>query len=105
MVKAHLGRITEDTPEHQGVVVYNMADVPLVSLDTSPAFLPGWRLTYAGADMNVGIWSDSTINIGYAEIGSIGDHRFSSSGCRGILKGRRHNVLMYFIIVFLTATM
>lgn len=31
MVKAHLGRITEDTPEHQGVVVYNMHDVPLVS--------------------------------------------------------------------------
>jgi 60S ribosome subunit biogenesis protein NIP7 len=30
VVKAHLGRITEDTPEHQGVVVYNMSDVPLV---------------------------------------------------------------------------
>jgi ribosome biogenesis protein Nip4 len=30
-LKAHLGRITEDTPEHQGVVVFNMADVPLVS--------------------------------------------------------------------------
>ena len=30
-MKAHLGRITEDTPEHQGVVVFNMADVPLVS--------------------------------------------------------------------------
>jgi 60S ribosome subunit biogenesis protein NIP7 len=31
VVKAHVGRITEDTPEHQGVLVYNMADVPLVS--------------------------------------------------------------------------
>jgi UPF0113 PUA domain len=30
VVKAHLGRITEDTPEHQGVVVYSMSDVPLV---------------------------------------------------------------------------
>ncbi|GFZ45902.1 60S ribosome subunit biogenesis protein NIP7 [Saitozyma sp. JCM 24511] len=29
VVKAHLGRITEDTPEHQGVVVFSMADVPL----------------------------------------------------------------------------
>ncbi|TIB12175.1 hypothetical protein E3P92_02708 [Wallemia ichthyophaga] len=29
VVKAHLGRITEDTPEHQGVVVLSMADVPL----------------------------------------------------------------------------
>ncbi|KAH9982409.1 cytosolic large ribosomal subunit protein [Lactifluus volemus] len=29
VLKAHLGRITEDTPEHQGVVVYSMSDVPL----------------------------------------------------------------------------
>ncbi|KAI8321455.1 60S ribosome subunit biogenesis protein NIP7 [Martensiomyces pterosporus] len=29
VVKAHIGRVTEDTPEHQGVVIYNMADVPL----------------------------------------------------------------------------
>ena len=27
--EAHLGRITEDTPEHQGVTVYSMNDVPL----------------------------------------------------------------------------
>ena len=31
VVKAHLGRITEDTPEHQGVVIFSMSDVPLVS--------------------------------------------------------------------------
>lgn len=29
VVKAHLGRITEDTPEHQGVVIYSMSDIPL----------------------------------------------------------------------------
>lgn len=29
VVKAHLGRITEDTPEHQGVVVFSMNDIPL----------------------------------------------------------------------------
>ncbi|KAI9593029.1 putative NIP7-required for efficient 60S ribosome subunit biogenesis [Syncephalis fuscata] len=29
VVKAHLGRITEDTPEHQGVIIYSMADTPL----------------------------------------------------------------------------
>ncbi|KAJ3116146.1 ribosome biosynthesis protein nip7 [Physocladia obscura] len=29
ILKAHLGRITEDTPEHQGVVVYSMTDIPL----------------------------------------------------------------------------
>lgn len=31
VLKAHLGKITEDTPEHQGIVIYNMADYPLVS--------------------------------------------------------------------------
>ena len=35
VLKAHLGRITEDTPEHQGVVVYSMNDIPLVRTDPS----------------------------------------------------------------------
>jgi len=30
VLKAHLGRVTEDTPEHQGVVVFSMNDTPLV---------------------------------------------------------------------------
>lgn len=30
VVKAHVGRLTEDTPEHQGVVIFNMNDIPLV---------------------------------------------------------------------------
>ncbi|ORZ39233.1 cytosolic large ribosomal subunit protein [Catenaria anguillulae PL171] len=29
VLKAHLGRISDDTPEHTGVVIYNMNDVPL----------------------------------------------------------------------------
>jgi len=29
IVKAHVGRWSEDCPEHQGVVVYNMNDTPL----------------------------------------------------------------------------
>ncbi|KAI8989499.1 60S ribosome subunit biogenesis protein nip7 [Pilobolus umbonatus] len=29
VVKAHLGRITDDTPEHTGVVIFSMSDVPL----------------------------------------------------------------------------
>lgn len=32
VVKAHVGRWSEDCPEHQGVVVYNMNDMPLVCL-------------------------------------------------------------------------
>lgn len=31
IVKAHIGRWSEDCPEHQGVVVLGMDDVPLVS--------------------------------------------------------------------------
>ncbi|OLL26324.1 60S ribosome subunit biogenesis protein nip7 [Neolecta irregularis DAH-3] len=29
ILKAHIGRISDDTPEHQGVVIYNMNDSPL----------------------------------------------------------------------------
>lgn len=29
VLKSHLGRITENTPQYQGVVFYNMSDVPL----------------------------------------------------------------------------
>eukprot|EP00128_Syssomonas_multiformis_P002279 Colp12_sorted_trinity150504_noHs@11607 len=29
VLKSQLGRITEDTPQHQGVVIYSMADTPL----------------------------------------------------------------------------
>lgn len=29
VLKAHVGRISEDTPEHQGVVIYSMNDTPL----------------------------------------------------------------------------
>ena len=29
MLKAHLGRITEDCPSNQGLVIYNMNDIPI----------------------------------------------------------------------------
>lgn len=34
VLKSGLGRITENTMQYQGVVVYSMADVPLVSYAT-----------------------------------------------------------------------
>ena len=43
VVKAHLGRITEDTPEHQGVVVFSMNDIPLVCI--LPSSFAGVSLT------------------------------------------------------------
>ncbi|KAG9314259.1 hypothetical protein JVU11DRAFT_5047 [Chiua virens] len=44
VLKAHLGRITEDTPEHQGVVIFSMSDVPLVNF-FSPHFARPCKLT------------------------------------------------------------
>ena len=35
IVKAHVGRVTEDIPQYQGVVVFNMNDIPLVSISFS----------------------------------------------------------------------
>jgi len=40
VVKAHVGRLGEDVVEHQGVVVYTMGDVPLVSCLVFPPFFP-----------------------------------------------------------------
>lgn len=31
VMKSGLGRITENTPQYQGIIVYSMSDVPLVS--------------------------------------------------------------------------
>ena len=38
VVKAHIGRWSEDCPEHQGVVVFNMDDTPLVWRDMLVVF-------------------------------------------------------------------
>lgn len=40
VLKSGLGRITENTMQYQGVVVYSMADVPLVSFPNRDAILP-----------------------------------------------------------------
>lgn len=39
VVKAHVGRWSEDAPEHQGVVVCGMDDTPLVSRNSAASFL------------------------------------------------------------------
>ena len=30
VLKAHINKMTEDTPEHQGVIIYSSSDLPLV---------------------------------------------------------------------------
>ncbi|KAI4230409.1 MAG: hypothetical protein L6R36_000038 [Xanthoria steineri] len=37
IVKAHIGRWSEDCPEHQGVVVFSMDDKPLVCMRSKPS--------------------------------------------------------------------
>jgi 60S ribosome subunit biogenesis protein NIP7 len=32
ILKAHLGKITEDCPQHQGVIILTMADIPIVTI-------------------------------------------------------------------------
>lgn len=32
VLKSGLGRITDNTPQYQGVVIYSMADIPLVRI-------------------------------------------------------------------------
>lgn len=54
VLKAHLGRITEDTPEHQGVVIFSMSDVPLVSLAVI--------LSLLSSDVTAGLWRNCTVH-------------------------------------------
>ena len=67
VLKAHLGRITEDTPEHQGVVVYSMNDTPLVrTIPVNPPFYTTAAPVISGSDLypvlSVGFWCYGTIN-------------------------------------------
>lgn len=70
VLKAHLGRITEDTPEHQGVVVYSMNDTPLVRTTqiNRPAqpFYATVAPVISGSDLcpvlSIGLWGNGTIN-------------------------------------------
>src|SRR5579862_2349094 len=81
VLKAHVGRITQDTPEHQGVVVYSMSDIPLVGLE--------WAIE---ADA-IGIWSHCSIDNGFEKIGAYGHCCVSSGGCGSLFTGGRYHVL------------
>jgi 60S ribosome subunit biogenesis protein NIP7 len=56
VLKAHLGRITEDTPEHQGVVIFNMSDIPLVRRFAHPCLSNSLRV------QGFGVTARSTID-------------------------------------------
>ena len=58
VVKAHLGRITEDTPEHQGIVVFSMNDTPLVRLSIAIKVQILWLTVYQG----FGVTARSTLD-------------------------------------------
>ncbi|KAL8691937.1 MAG: hypothetical protein Q9224_004065 [Gallowayella concinna] len=59
IVKAHIGRWSEDCPEHQGVVVFSMDDKPLVG-DMEKAFrLVRFPIELTGAQ---GVWCHCSID-------------------------------------------
>lgn len=59
VVKAHVGRWSEDCPEHQGVVVFNMDDTPLVS---AMAISTGvWQWVFLTCHSLTGLWRDRSI--------------------------------------------
>lgn len=62
VVKAHLGKITEDTPEHQGVVVFSMTDVPLVSSILTLSFSRKIDLMIIFAIQGFGVTARSTVD-------------------------------------------
>ena len=45
IVKAHVGRWSEDCPEHQGVVVLKMDDTPLVGHSRAAELVSGFGLS------------------------------------------------------------
>ena len=60
VVKAHIGRWSEDCPEHQGVVVYSMNDTPLVCY---PNFSTRVMSKVSNAERNrKGVWGYSKIH-------------------------------------------
>lgn len=71
VAKAHLGRITEDTPEHQGVVVFSMNDTPLVGI----SFL----LASITTILYVGLRRDGKVDNRHKKIGSHIHYRLPSS--------------------------
>jgi 60S ribosome subunit biogenesis protein NIP7 len=85
VLKAHIGRITQDTPEHQGVVVFSMSDIPLVRL-------------YPG-QTDLGIWSYCEIDDGFTEIGADCYRCFSSGGCWVVFTGGGYHVLDHCITI------
>ena len=52
ILKAHVGRMTEDTPEHQGIIILSMSDIPLV-------FFYLYRISIL--IIIIGIWCDCKI--------------------------------------------
>lgn len=86
VVKAHLGRITDDTPEHAGVVVLSMSGMALVSRWVQRAqkqadvLLTDWRMNLIHLHTTVsGLWCDCAVHRRHSQVGSDEHHRFPPS--------------------------
>lgn len=93
VLKSGLGRITENTAQYQGVVVYSMADVPLVS-PAPPAARHGSRA--AGTSLfslffaSPGVWGSRQVDAGLPEGGPHGDRGVPPGRRGGVRAERRH---------------
>lgn len=76
VLKSGLGRITENTAQYQGVVVYSMADVPLVS-PAPPAARHGGQAAetslFSLFFSSPGVWGSRQVDAGLPEGGPHGD--------------------------------
>lgn len=97
VLKAHVGRWSEDCPEHAGVVVLSMNDTPLVShVPRSTRKSWGcWEMFLSdNADqmMCTGLRSKRAVNSRGEKTGSNGHCDIQTSGYRGVSERRRHVV-------------
>lgn len=89
VLKSGLGRITENTMQYQGVVVYSMADVPLVSF--AEAFVL-WVLLFTSHHCLLsGFWRCSQVHSGVSASGSH-VHSRVPPGRRGRIYSKRRLV-------------
>lgn len=95
VLKSGLGRITENTMQYQGVVVYSMADVPLVSLPQACdlwVLLAFWiRPLTCHHCLLSGVWCCSQVHSGMSASGSH-VHSRVPPGRRGRIYSKRRLV-------------
>lgn len=87
IMKSGLGRISESTAKYQGVVVYNMADIPLVGVTFSSSLT---QVLENNRNYFKGLWSCGKGNVRMQTCWANGYRMLSSSRCGRIHPSWRH---------------